>query len=110
MVPLINKKTSATQNQAMISRWMRWPTGTAGCDSLLFLASAFMFHRDGTFDRRVVVSLAVHGITCFTVSITFPHFKLHEIRGIHAGVARRAVVSLSVINCLLQPCERNVTK
>src|SRR5690242_10027673 len=96
IVPLISKKTSATQNQAMISRCTFCPTGTLGCDSFLGLGSAFMFHRHGMFDR-CFISVAVHHVTCF-VHKSLAHFQLHQVRRIDAGVAGSAEVALRVVH------------
>src|ERR1700675_80445 len=119
MVPLISKKTSATQNHAMISRWTFCPTGTWGTASLLRLASAltslfgsafnsaFMFHRHGIL-VGAFTSVAIHRVTCFAARNAIAHFKLHQVRGIHARVARRAVTAFRVAHRLLQSGERNV--
>src|SRR5229473_1347233 len=108
MVPLMSKNTSATQNQAMISRCTFCPTGTLGCASLLGLGSAFMFHRHGIFDWTFT-SVAVHRVTCL-VRIAFAHFQLHQVRRIDAGVAGGAIVALRVADSLLQSGQRNVAQ
>src|SRR5579864_3877062 len=110
MVPLISRNTSATQNHAMISCWTRCPTGTCACVSLFFLASAFMFHRHRPLACAVLLEIRLHGLGCFAVGAAFPHFQLHQVRGIHAGVARGAVVPLSVVHRLLESWQRNVAE
>src|SRR4029077_21208065 len=94
MVPLISKNTSATQNQAMISRCTFCPTGKLCCASLLGLRSVFMFHRHGMFDWSFT-SVSVHSVTCL-VHNAFAHFQLHQVRWIDARVAGRAKAALRV--------------
>src|SRR6266446_7621420 len=106
IVPLISKNTSATQNQAMISRCTFCPTGTLGCASFLGLRSAFMFHRHGMFDWSFT-SVAVHCVTCF-VHNALAHFQLHQVRRIDARVAGRAIVAFRVVHRLLRSEERRV--
>src|ERR1700693_1719964 len=108
MVPLMSKNTSATQNQAMISRCTRCPTGTLGCASLLGLGSAFMFHRHGMFDW-CFTSVAVHDVTCL-VRMALAHFQLHQVRRIDAGIARRAIAALRVAHRASQSGQRNVAQ
>src|ERR1700688_4190712 len=117
MVPLMSKKTSATQNHAMISRCTFWPTGTFGCSSFILLrlasasfrlASAFMFHRNRMF-RRPFFIVAVHRVTCF-IRNSVAHFQLHQVRGVHACVARRAIVASRVVHRLLESSKRNIAQ
>src|SRR5579864_7158882 len=111
IVPLISRNTSATQNHAMTSRCTRLPTGTAFAGvSLLFLASAFMFHRHGPLDCGVFLKIRLHCVGHLAVPAAFTHFQLHQIRRIHAGVARSAIVALGVVHCLPQSRERDVAK
>src|SRR5712664_3644108 len=95
MVPLISKKTSATQNHAMTSRCTRWPIGTLGCASLVRLASAFMFHRHGMLAILIFTRVAAHCFPYFASRMVFAHLQLHQVGWGHAGVARRARVALS---------------
>src|SRR4029077_11473413 len=108
MVPLISRNTRATQNQAMISRGARAPTGTWGGASLLGLGAAFMFHRHGMFDWPFT-SVAVHRVTCFAHN-AFAHFQLHQVRRINARVAGRAIVALRVADRLFHSGYRNVAQ
>src|ERR1700730_3214397 len=110
IVPLISRNTSATQNHAMISCWTRCPTGTLACTSLFFLASAFMFHRHRPLDCAVFLEIRLPRVVRLTVGAAFAHFQLHQIGGIHAGVAGGAVVALGVIHRLLEAGERNVAQ
>src|ERR1700674_1696410 len=108
MVPLISKNTSATQNQALISRCTFCRTGTLGCASLLGLRSAFMLHRPGMFDWSFT-SVAVHSVTCF-LHYALAHFQLHQVRWIDARVAGRAIVALRVAHRLFQSGQRNIAQ
>src|SRR6266849_7272169 len=109
MVPLISMKARATQNQAMISRWTRWPTGRfASVSFSLVLASAFMFHRYGTFGCGVVALIAVRRVIRFAIRAAFADFQLHQVRGIDACVTRRTVAASGVVHGLLQIGERDV--
>src|SRR6266852_2739628 len=110
MVPLISKKTSATQNHAMTSRCTRWPIGTLGCASLPRLASAFMFHRHGMLAILIFTGVAAHCFPYFATRMIFAHLQLHQVRWVHAGVARRAIVALCVADRLLHAGQRNVTQ
>src|SRR5579859_1682869 len=99
IVPLISKKTSATQNQAMISCCTFWPTGTLrGCSSLLRFGSDFMFHRHGMFHRALLGSAVGRALR---LSRAIADFQLHQVRRIDAGVAGRAVVALRIVYRLL---------
>src|SRR6266849_6834727 len=110
MVPLISKKTSATQNHAMTSRCTRWPIGTLGCASLVRLASAFMFHRHGMLAILIFPRLAPYCFPYFATRMIFAHLQLHQVRWVHACVARRAIVALCVADRLLHAGQRNVAQ
>src|SRR2546423_8306564 len=112
MVPLISKNTSATQNHAITSRWMRCPTGGLTCVCVFFslgrFASAFTFHRHRTLDG--VLTITIHRVTRFAVRAAFAHFQLHQVCGIHARVARRAEIVFGVTDRLLQSCQRDIAE
>src|SRR5260370_34098003 len=93
IVPLMSRKTSATQNHAMISRCIRVPTGTLGCVSLLRLASAFMFHRHWMFDWTFT-RVAVHVVPGLATRSATAHFQLHQVRSIDPRVARLAIAAI----------------
>src|ERR1700731_1600864 len=110
IVPLISRNTSATQNHAMISCWTRCPTGTLACTSLFFLASAFMFHRHRPFACAVFLEIRLPRVGSLSVGAAFSHFQLHQVRGIHAGIARGAVVALGIVHRPLESGEGNVAE
>src|SRR5450755_4379020 len=110
IVPLISMNANATQNHAMISRSTRWPTGRrfSSFSFSFFVASAFTFHRHRALGRWVFYTTAVCRITEYIVGSSFAHLELHEVRGVHSSVARRAVAPLSVVHCLFQTGQRDV--
>src|SRR6266403_495732 len=113
MVPLISKKTSATQNQAMTSRCTRCPTGTFDSASFVLrlasaFRSAFMFHRHRMLVRAFTI--INHRFTFFAARNIVAHFQLHQVGRIHSGVAGGAVTVLCVVHRPLQSAQRNVAQ
>src|SRR6266436_5611064 len=120
IVPLIRRKASPTQNQAITSRFTRWAMGSLGSAMALLaaltvslpatlpislslgfsVASAFTFHRHRSFEKCVVRRVSVLGI--WSGSVAFANFELYEIRGIDARVTRRTELAFGVIHGLAQ--------
>src|SRR5277367_1089129 len=117
MVPLMSRKTRATQNQAMTSRCTRWPMGSLGSSGFagaltasfalagsvpigFSVVSAFTFHRYRPFERTFVGSVAV--LLFSEDAVGLADFELDEIRWIDACVTRRTELAFGVVDGLAE--------
>src|SRR5215472_3245507 len=92
IAPLISRKTSPTQNQAMISRWTFVFTGrlaSAFSAFFVFSLSAFTMHHHRPFSGRGFAFHCNRSFRRFAFRIGPAHFQLHKIGRVNSRITRR---------------------
>src|SRR5215472_3680586 len=114
MAPLISRKTSPTQNQAMISRWIFVFTGRlASAFSTFFFSvfslSAFTMHHHRPFSGPGF-PLHCNRSFLFTVRIGPANFQLHKIGRVNPRIARRTEPAFGVDDGLFEGRKREIAE
>src|SRR5215467_665970 len=105
MAPLISRKTSPTQNQAMTSRWILVFTGTVSSVFLVFSdfsLSAFTMHHHRPFSGRGFTFHCNRSLRRFAVRIGPAHFQLHKIGWVNTRITRRTEPVFGISDGLLE--------
>src|SRR5262249_25905147 len=105
MAPLISRKTSPTQNHAMISRWIFVFTGrlaSAFFAFSVFSLSAFTMHHHRPLCGRGFAFYCNRSFRRLAVGIGPADFQLHKIGRVNARIARRTEPALGISDGLLE--------
>src|SRR5689334_14051319 len=116
MAPLISKKTSPTQNQAMTSRWIFVFTGTFASAFFdfsvfsLFSLSAFTMHHHRPFSGPGFTFYCNRSFRRFADRIGAANFQLHKIGRVNARITRRTEPAFGIGDGLLEGRKREIAE
>src|SRR5690349_14384091 len=112
MAPLISKKTSPTQNQAMTSRWIFVFTGRLASAFFVFSfsLSVFTMHHHRPFCGRGFSFYCNRRRARFSVGSRFAYFQLHKIGRVNARITRRAEPAFGIGDGLFEGRKREITE
>src|SRR5690242_15078787 len=116
MAPLISKKTSPTQNQAMTSRWIFVFTGTFASAFFdfsvfsVFSTSAFTMHHHRPFSGRGFPFHCNRSFRGFAVGIGPANLQLHKIGRVNPRITRRTEPVFGISDGLLEGRKREIAE
>src|SRR5690242_13047984 len=113
MAPLISKKTSPTQNQAMTSRWIFVFTGTFASVFFAFSVSsfsAFTMHHHRPFSGRGFTFHCNRSFRRFALRIGPANFQLHKIGRVNPRVTRRTEPAFGISDSLFEGRKREIAE
>src|SRR5215831_13189796 len=112
MAPLMSRKTSPTQNQAITSRWILVFTGTLASTFFVFSfsLSAFTMHHHRPFSGRGFAFHCNRSFRRFTVRIRPAYFQLHKIGRVNPRITRRTEPVFGIGDSLLEGRKREIAE